>query len=554
MAAPAPYRSGFSFALLALVLIPLIAHAAFSTLGFNPTDDGFVLAASRRLLAGEVPHRDFIAIRPVGSAVLHLPWLMIGGDATFWLARGAVWFEFALIAWAWTLIARQLAGRVGTLRERMFAMGLAFMLTSNMFPIMPWPTIDGIAFISLGLWLAIQPGSGRKAVGYLLIGASALFKQNFLVVIPVAIVLLGDGRKRGAWVAAIAPVAGYATCMLLLGAAPAAWEQLTTHTQLLLPGVVAYTGNPWSFAGMAIGLAIAWSLRRAEDVDVGVRRAWTAALVAALVLAAAFTLSRLSHLFSFDFGVSFLLFGAVLGAVVPFLFARGAPDGALPTGMLALLVAWSASISIGNNTPALAAGVLASPLLELALRPSTRRDPSRRHLVMIRAGFATAALACAVGWADARLNRIYRDQAASHLVWPLGRAMPGGRFIRTNSNTYDLMADLQRAVILTHGRKFAVIVDFSAYWVTSPQRNPLSSDWPQIVEVGTPALIGRIENDVEQLRGRGCIIVQKVDVTRIASTFRSIEVMDVNHYYGLGQYVRENFHRTDGTKWFDIYE
>ena len=56
-----------------LVLVPLVAHLLFSALGFNPTDDGFTLAYSRRIIEGEIPHRDFMMLRPFLSPVLHKP-------------------------------------------------------------------------------------------------------------------------------------------------------------------------------------------------------------------------------------------------------------------------------------------------------------------------------------------------------------------------------------------------------------------------------------------------------------------------------------------------
>jgi len=55
-----------------VVAAPALAHFAFSSLGFPATDEGFVLAYSRRILAGQVPHRDFIFIRPAGSPIAHL--------------------------------------------------------------------------------------------------------------------------------------------------------------------------------------------------------------------------------------------------------------------------------------------------------------------------------------------------------------------------------------------------------------------------------------------------------------------------------------------------
>ena len=37
-------------------------------LGYNPTDDGFVLAGAQRLLHFQIPHADFVSARPVGSS------------------------------------------------------------------------------------------------------------------------------------------------------------------------------------------------------------------------------------------------------------------------------------------------------------------------------------------------------------------------------------------------------------------------------------------------------------------------------------------------------
>ncbi len=64
---------GFAAALLFLIPVSLLSHVLFSWIGFNPTDDGVVLAATRRLLIGQVPHLGFISIRPAVSSLLWLP-------------------------------------------------------------------------------------------------------------------------------------------------------------------------------------------------------------------------------------------------------------------------------------------------------------------------------------------------------------------------------------------------------------------------------------------------------------------------------------------------
>ena len=38
-----------------LILVPLLSHLLFSWMGFTPTDEGFTLANSRRILDGQAP-------------------------------------------------------------------------------------------------------------------------------------------------------------------------------------------------------------------------------------------------------------------------------------------------------------------------------------------------------------------------------------------------------------------------------------------------------------------------------------------------------------------
>lgn len=87
-----------------LLIVPTLAHLLFSWRGFAPVDDGFTLAYSRRILEGQVPHRDFVIIRPFVSPLLHTPFVLFGGDYTYWISRFFVWFQFACISWAWVCV------------------------------------------------------------------------------------------------------------------------------------------------------------------------------------------------------------------------------------------------------------------------------------------------------------------------------------------------------------------------------------------------------------------------------------------------------------------
>src|SRR5437773_558143 len=163
-----------------LTLVPLAAHLLLSPLGFNPTDDGFVLAYSRRILLGQIPHRDFIMIRPALSPLLHAPLVYWAGENVYLLSRLVVWLELAAIAWLWIgIIERVTAGPLGV-RARFFVGLISFAATACEFPIMAWHTIDGLLLVSAGLALCVRDGSRAKLAGYSLMGLACLCKQSFV--------------------------------------------------------------------------------------------------------------------------------------------------------------------------------------------------------------------------------------------------------------------------------------------------------------------------------------------------------------------------------------
>src|SRR5919199_1494999 len=126
-----------------LVVVPTVAHLLFSWRGFAPVDDGFTLAYSRRILEGQIPHRDFIIIRPFLSPLIHTP----------------------------------------------------FAASVHYFVLTAWHTVDGLFLSSIGLWILLtQKHTTRRIAGYLLIAAAYLTKQSFLFVAPLSVLLLGDWR------------------------------------------------------------------------------------------------------------------------------------------------------------------------------------------------------------------------------------------------------------------------------------------------------------------------------------------------------------------------
>ena len=210
------------------------------------------------MLDGQIPHLDFISIRPVGTGILFAPWLRFGGDYTIWLARYFVWVEFACIAWIWTILLPrffQLAFDGAVL----MAMALiAFAFTARNFLLPPWHTVDGLWIASIGLLLCLRSSSLWKCLGYCLAGSAVLFKQNYLVVAPVFLFLLQDWRKIRYWMAWLLPGTVYGLFLAVWGALPSAELQLSSHTELVNIGIRAYLFNRFFLMGVMVVPIALW--------------------------------------------------------------------------------------------------------------------------------------------------------------------------------------------------------------------------------------------------------------------------------------------------------
>src|SRR5207253_2681056 len=152
-----------------VIVVAVTCHLAFSWMGFTPTDEGFTLAHSRRILDGQLPHRDFIIIRPFLSPLIHVPFVFWGGEYTFWLSRCFVWFQFASISWIWTSLAkRAIKFSLSTTATILIAL-ICFAATTHTKHITAWHTIDGLFISALGFWLVFRNRQVSKFAGYLLI-------------------------------------------------------------------------------------------------------------------------------------------------------------------------------------------------------------------------------------------------------------------------------------------------------------------------------------------------------------------------------------------------
>jgi hypothetical protein len=535
----------FSSSLIAyalfIVVVPLVAHWRFSRFGFNPTDDGFVLAVSRRLLAGEIPHRDFISIHTIGSSILHLPFVLFGGDHVFMASRLFVWFELAATALIWTLLIGRLVGGARDPLTEILIATIAFTLSAHYFPVMAWPTIDGLLLAGLGLLLRTAPFRWACFAGYALIGTAYVCKQNFSPIFPLALLLFGDWRRWSAWIAGILPALIYVALLAAAGGLGDAYIQLGSETDLMLVGVRKFLweyATPW---GVLSGYVAMRALYRP-----GPRAgfSWDGTVACLLVLLAIGAACQAMAEGRFLGAPSFGLFGMALGAALHCCLEDKSIRGRGAAGLLAVAIAWCASVSIGYNTPALASGICAAYLLWLVRAAPVWHRWVPRPLYPLLAVYA---LFC---FNIARESFVYLDRPATELTYSLEGVLPGGAGLFTNRNTYDFMADLNQAIGKAGGGPYAVLPDLAGHWVKATQPNPLPTDWPNWIELGRPALLARVTDRMDAERPGMTFIVQKIDAFSLG---RGLVPLADGGRYPVTAYVRRNYTKVDETRFFELH-
>ncbi len=529
-----------------LLVVPTLAHLLFSWRGFAPVDDGFTLAYSRRILEGQVPHRDFIIIRPFISPLLHTPFVLFG-EYTYWASRFFVWFQFACISWAWVSIVNRAFDNPFGSAMKLFVAIVSFAASVHYFVLTAWHTVDGLFLASIGVWVLLtQQHKGARNLGYLLIASAYLCKQSFLFVAPLTILLLDDWRKKKYWLTITLPAVGYCAYLVATGSLSEAVLQMASQTGFISTGVLSYL-NFGTLLGVLAGYCSTFLLSTSSVPMLRTERLQRYVGAALLMAMPAFFIAV--GLYRGSLGIiSFGIFGMVVGAVLHRVSAGTARDGdKAPVALIALLLAWSASLSVGYNFPALLLGPLFTILAAFVYSVRGSLDPR-----FLRATLIVAGVAILLGFGVARPYYIYREQPSSELTESLDGVLPGGRLIYTNPNTYEFLIDLDNAtdMISERNRTYAIIPDVPGYWVQSEQTNPLLVDWPQPVELGNQYLIDRVTSDLAAERGDVTVLVQKVHAFYLAEGSVPLDV----DQYAVVQYVRANFEKTHESEFFEFYE
>lgn len=538
-ATPDPGRPARTLAArLAWLAAPVAAWLAFGPLGFSPTDDGWLQAVARRIADGAVPHRDFIFVRPALSALFQVPLVWWGGEYTILLSRLWGWMALAAVGWIW--VSQVAAAAPPATRLALAATALA--AGAHTFPVMAWHSLDGLLLCSLAVAGAARGTPGGRRLAFLLVGAAALCRQNFGLFAPF--LLLAVGGPPRTWFAAagwtLLPPAAYFAVIAALGGGSDFLAQVssTGGGHLYVVGVHRFLVEPWFL--LAIGGGFLFG--RVQHHVLASWSRWLAFLAAAGALALALSWGP-----GWFGRAAFALHGAVIGLALAWRQSLTREDRLHVIAGTGL--AWAAAISLGYNSPGLAAGALLPVLwrlLQFAPFPLVPPPPPRA----LALGAAVLTLA---GLAAGRWRFPYLDRPAPELTRDAGAVLPGAAGLRTNPVTHATLADLQTLIarLAAERRPYVILTDFSAHWIRSPQRNPLPCEWPQETELGfNRDLFRRVFLALRDLPPDARIVVQRHLLSD--GGWRRTPVPDTPYYF-VQNWVRQHCAPTGETAYFTIH-
>ena len=227
-------------------------------MGMHIADDGIVLAAAKRIVVdGEIPHRDFISLRPVGTFFFWAPTLLFGGEYVNTLSRLITMLQFALIAFFWISLFEKLYDIKLRPYPWLCLYIITYFFSFNTFWLFPLYTTDGVFFSSLGCWLIFKEKEYFHYLGFFMIGVACLAKQNFAAMIPATLIASNSLKNPKAYLSALIAPLSYIIWLRATGGLEDFQIQMSQYTfsnTFIKAGVLPYLKSKYFFMGIALAL------------------------------------------------------------------------------------------------------------------------------------------------------------------------------------------------------------------------------------------------------------------------------------------------------------
>ncbi|MCD4681167.1 MAG: hypothetical protein K8S00_12355 [Bacteroidales bacterium] len=485
--------------------------------GFNPSNDGVILAQSYRIINGEIPHTDFISIAPVFSGILHSihfysPFPLVVSGRIFVLIE----YYIYSVLWVYLLMIIFLKGS----RKDYFHIFLpliiaAFLLNLNTYHLYPWTSIDGILFSMLGIFFYFKAKNLAKnpwkyflfIIALICVSLGSLAKQSFIftalfIYIVIILEFIKEKKMRVLPLVIImgaSPLIAYLTFLLINNNLSDFIQQITGRTEFFKTTIRMYV---ITFVNSKLIVLYAFSIfilifdfysRRRNIIN---QKGWRAFLtfnnnkllkyyisfitLITIFLSYWFILHDNYHSLPFEF------FWIMLMVLFISLYRRALSNKQLLVCVSGLILAWSASISHEANTPVYTSGILVTCIIiliynllkQIGVFPLGLKFRLFLYVsvLVIMHGFFFAA-----NYGQSKYN--YRELSSKYLSKNVKDVLPEFGDIKTNPNTYNYYADFINIFQkLNMKDKFVLLPNNAIIYPVLDSRNPFPIDWMQGAE------------------------------------------------------------------------
>ena len=478
------------------------------------------------------------------------------------------------LAWAWLIVRFT---RIRKYRGLIFFLLLAvwgFVLNQNHYNLFPWTTIDSIFWIVMALAVYLpdplalfnRGGWWKVALVTFFATMSALSRQTFAL--PALIIIIGilkSGYKQKQWngfvpglILGAIPGIIYLLLMIFRGSLPLMLKQLTGRSELIETGVISYFREFWEtpivwFYLLVIIALIVYRLTK-DDYPASLFRI-SMLPVGRFLFAALFIFMGFMVFINPDklFGLAYTHFWMLLMLWV-FEEVTGQVKLAQRRWFFwALLIAWTSSISLGDNSPVFATGLLSSTGIGYILFKYSERGFSFRKLNHLQSVAGMMVLGLLFMSIPVQKNVNYRDVPSGRQKNELGELFSGFGAIRTNPECYSYMEEIKslyQQLGFPSGR-FVVLPNSPIIYPMLGSPNPMPLDWMQGAEfVGSEDYLNElIFRSIEQLEV--FFLIDKYDSKRFADTLLKADLTSDRYPY-MPAIMDISRDLPVESKWFDV--
>lgn len=551
-----------------IVLLTSISHLLFSKYGFNPTDEGFVLSSTNRVLHGQIPHIDFSSVRPLGYAYLHIPELLISKTHFFLVSRFVFWLEQILIAFLWVRFLEKAMKQRLPLFYKYTTVLICFIFNVHYFPCSVLHTIDGLLMCMIGLNLIISEKKWNF-IGFFFIGFAALCKQNYLVVLPFTLFLFGRKNIILNFITGLFPIIFYVVFVSIHGGWNDLIMQLTGHNELIKVGIFAYVLNPFFIIIFFLTLFLRYLTHYFIHRDInlaGIFKSIFAIFISiSSILYLILLISNHYHgklSFILLAIISAELFSVVIKKCKLFNFDEeltvhdyNTPatdynysiysDNEISVAFVTLLLAWCVSISVGYNTPALFIGGCITWVMFHLNKYTFLNDLTvpKSHIIK-----QTIILAIYfIIFTCTRFLNIYRDSKITKLTYKLDNIVGGAAGIYTNKNTFAVLQELDS--LKKSVPNLVAIPDFTVCNILHSSESKILTEWPNKTEIPNDKILEKIISKIKN----DTTIIFAIPVFQTALLKNGFTLQENNGLnYPIIKFVKENYTKKTYTKYFEL--